>query len=461
MSREGPGIETLLRHGTLLTMDAERRIVIDGAIAVAGGRIVAVGRDRDLAAACEAVQMRDLEGAVVHPGLVDAHVHTGMDLLRGLVPESSPDWTEVEAPFLRERSREDDYLSTLLCCMEMVANGSTLYSDTGSSVDLEATVQATELVGVRGMPGHFVADRAGEIDFWHAPTERCLDTLREQCERYPFRDGGKVRCAIGLGGMETVSDRLLVEAKRLADETGRPTIMHQSWDEAEVHEAIEVHGRRPVEHLADLGILGPGLTLVHMIHLNDAEVDLIAETGTRIVHCPSASLRRAKGAFRVGRMIEMLERGVTVGLGSDGHSGKHDVARQMYLAATVHREVRGCLPALSAPTAFEMATLHGARALAMAEEVGSLESGKRADLVIHGLDRIESRPRFRDPVVNLVYHALSATVRSVMVEGEFIYDHGKFTRFDEAEVLREIDARARRIEARYGVRARDAWPLVE
>ena len=314
--------------------------------------------------------------------------------------------------------------------MEMVANGSTLYSDTGSSDDLDAAARATELVGVRGMPGHFVADRAGEIDTWHKPVEGCLETLREQSERYPFRNGGKVRCAIGIAGMETASDRLLMEAKGLADERGLPMLMHQSWDEAEVSESLAAHGKRPIEHLADLGVLGPGLTLVHMIHLDEREVDLIVESGTRIVHCPSASLRRAKGAFRAGRIVEMLDRGVTVGLGSDGHSGRHDVMRQVYLTTCVHREVRNRIPVVSAQTALEMATRHGAAALAMAEEVGSLEPGKRADLVVHATDRVDSRPRFRDPVVNMAYHALGSTVDSVMVDGEFIYDRGRFTRFD-------------------------------
>ena len=255
MSEDRAGVQTLLRHGVVVTMDEQRRILTDGAIAVDSGRIVAVGRDADLAVNFEAAQVRDLHGALVHPGLVDAHVHTGLDLLRGLVPESSADWTEVEAPFLRDKTREDEYLSTLLCCMEMVANGSTLYSDTGSSDDLDAAAQATELVGVRGMPGHFVADRTGEIDTWHQPVEGCLETLRKQSERYPFRKGGKVRCAVSIAGMETASDRLLVEAKGVADEQGLPMLMHQSWDEAEVLREIDARSR-VIE--ARYGIRAPG-----------------------------------------------------------------------------------------------------------------------------------------------------------------------------------------------------------
>ena len=454
-------VDSLLRHGTFLTMDEERRIFVDGSIAIDDGKIEAIGTDREIEAEFSSLNVRDLNGAVVHPGLVDAHVHTGMDLIRGLVPESSANWTNVETPFLRSRTSEDDYLSTLICCMEMVSNGSTIYSDTGSSYDLDATARATELVGLRGMPGEFVADQSGEIEGWLAPLDECLETLKIQSGKYPFRGGGKVRCAISLGGMETASDQLLIESKLLADQLGLPMIMHQSWDEEEVAKTLTEHGKRPIEHLDDLGILGPNLTLVHMIHLDESEVNLIVETKTNIVHCPSASIRRAKGAFRVGRIVEMLELGIPVSLGSDGHSGKHDIPRQMYLAATVHRETRGRLPTVTAQTAFEMATINGAKALAMDNEIGSLVSGKSADLVIHSLDRIESRPRFKNPVVNMVYHSLSSTVQSVMVQGEFIFDHGKFTCFDELEVFQQLDIRSRAIEESCGVQSSDSWPLVE
>jgi len=450
----------LLRHGTILTMDPQRRILVDGAIEILNGKITAIGPDREISRNFSGADIRDLHGAVVHPGLVDAHVHTGLDLIRGLVSESSADWTDVETPFIRSRTSQDDYLSTLICCMEMVSNGSTIYSDTGSSYDLDATVRATELVGLRGMPGNFIADQAGEIDGWLAPLDECLDTLRTQAERFPFHKGGNIRCAISLSGMESVSDQLLVEAKALADSLKAPMIMHQSWDETEVKRSLKMYGKRPIEHLSDLGILGPNLTLVHMIHLDQSEVALIAETDTKIVHCPSASLRRAKGAFRVGRIVEMLEHGVPVSLGSDGHSGKHDIMRQMYLAATVHRETRNRMPVIAAQTAFEMATINGAKSLSMNSEIGSLVPGKSADLVIHGLNRIESRPRFTSPLVNMVYHSLSSTVSSVMIDGDFIYDHGKFTRFDEQEVFKELDCRAREIEENCGVQHPHDWPLV-
>ena len=423
---------------------------------------MAIGPDGEVTSRIEAEQVLTLDGALVHPGFVDAHVHTGSDLIRGILPESSADWTAVEEPFRLWRSAEVEYLSALISCMEMVTSGVTLYADTGGSFELEATVKAIETVGMRGIPGYFIADEPlAEVEGLHSPTDQCLERLVEQMERYPFQDGGRVRSAVTLCGMGTASDRLLTKARVLADKHEVPMIMHQSWEAEEVETSRVQYGRRPVEHLADIGILGPGLSLVHMIQVNRHEVDLVSESGAQVVHCPAAAIRRAMGAARMGRFPEMLQAGITVALGSDGHSGKHDILRQAYLAATLHREIRGKVPTITAQTAWEMATVHGVRALGMEGEIGSLEEGKQADLVIHRIDRPESRPHFRDPVAHSLYYSHSATVDTVFVNGEMILKSGEFTRFDANQLYGQIDAEAAVLEKRIDFREKTAWPLVE
>lgn len=238
-------------------------------------------------------------------------------------------------------------------------------------------------------------------------------------------------------------------------------IMHQSWDPEEVTISEALYGCRPIEHLAQIRVLDENLTLVHMNHLSPAEVDLVAESGTRVVHCPAASLRRGMGAIRNGSFPEMLAKGVPVALGSDGYSGRRDVLRQAYLAAVGFREFRGELPVLTGETVLEMATLHGAKALGLEDEVGSIEIGKRADLVIHSLDRPEAYPRFRDPVDNLVYFRASSTVDTVFVDGEAILDGGRFTRFDAAEAYRRIQNAAAEFESGVGATTYAVWPLVD
>ena len=471
------GADTLLRHGRILTMDHRRRILVDGAIAIRQGIITAVGPDRQVGADTSATTTRDLGGALVHPGLIDAHVHAGSsELSRGMAPKDHADYGAVDDWLFTFRRPETDYLGALLSCMEMVSNGTTAYSDTGGSFYLEETVRAIETVGMRGMPGHVVLDAnpqvsgrdtsAGamseeEAETLRVPTSRCAERLEEQMTRYPFRNGGRVRGAATMYGCMRCSDELLLRAQALARRHGAPMIMHQSWDPEEVTVSEELYGCRPIEHLADIGVLDENLTLVHMNHLSAREVDLLAESGTRVVHCPAASFRRGMGAIRVGSFPEMLAKGVPVALGSDGYSGRRDVLRQAYLAAVGFREFRGELPVLTGETVLEMATLHGARALGLEGEIGSIEVGKRADLVVHRLDRPESYPRFRDPVDNLVYFRASSTVDTVFVDGEAVLDRGIFTRFDAEEAYRRIDAAAAEFEAGMGASTYAVWPLVD
>jgi len=473
----GARVDTLPRHGRILTMDQRRRILVDGAIAIRQGIITAVGPDRQVGAGTSATTTRDLGGALVHPGLVDAHVHAGSsELSRGMAPKDHADYGAVDDWLFAFRRPETDHLGALLSCMEMVSNGTTAYSDTGGSFYLEETVRAIETVGMRGMPGHVVLDfnpkvpgrdtSAGamsddETETLRTPTRECVERLEEQMTRYPFHNGDRIRGAATMYGCMRCSDELLVQAQAVAREHGAPMIMHQSWDPEEVTISEALYGCRPIEHLADIGVLDENLTLVHMNHLSAREVDLVADAGTRVVHCPAASLRRGMGAIRLGSFPEMLAKGVPVALGSDGYSGRRDLLRQAYLAAVGFREFRGELPVLTGETVLEMATLHGARALGLDDEIGSIEVGKRADLVVHRLDRPEAHPRFRDPVDNLVYFRASSTVDTVFVDGEAILDRGVFTRFDSGEAYRRIDAAAAEFEAGVGAATYAAWPLVD
>lgn len=476
-SRRETRADLLLRHGRIITMDGARRILVDGAVSIRDGRIVAVGPDREVARASEATTTRDVGGALVHPGLIDAHVHAGSsELSRGIAPKDHADYEAIDNWLFTNRSAEADHLGALLSCMEMVTNGTTAYSDTGGSFFLEETVRAIEKVGMRGVPGHRMLDfnprvpgrdtSAGamsdeEAETLRTPTRECVERLEEQMTSYPFRNGGRVRSAATMYGCMRCSDELLVQAQALARRHGAPMIMHQSWDPEEVTISEALYGCRPIEHLADIGVLDENLTLVHMNHLSAREVDLVADSGARVVHCPAASLRRGMGAIRVGSFPEMLAKGVPVALGSDGYSGRRDVLRQAYLAAVGFREFRGELPVLTGETVLEMATLHGARALGLEDEIGSIEVGKRADLVVHRLDRPEAYPRFRDPVDNLVYFRASSTVETVFVDGEAILDEGVFTRFDSREAYRRIDAAAAEFEAGVGASTYAVWPIVD
>jgi len=454
-------VDLLLTHGQIITMDRERRILRDGAIAIRAGRIAAVGPVQEMAPAVRASRERDLQGALVHPGFVDAHVHVIYHLTRGLVPDHYPRnriWEEIELPLIAEITPEEEHLSALLACMEMAMNGTTTFADAGSAFNVDPAAEAVKKVGLRGIVGEHLEDVPRGIPRLYRPTDQCLDRIRTLLERYPRDLDARVWCAVSLAGMGRASDELLRQAKVLADENHVPLTMHQSHDDQEIVDSIQRYGRRPVEHLADIGILGPSLTLVRMILVDESEIDLVAESGGCVIHCPSASIKHGKGVSHIGHVPEMLQAGIPVALGSDSPnwSNSFDVGHLAYLVATIHREARRQVPTISAETALEMATLYGTQALGLADEVGSLEIGKRADIVIHSLEKPEAHPGL-DPVADLVYAMRSKTVQTVLVDGHAIVEDGRLTTLDAHDTYAQVDGAARELARRIGVNLQPRW----
>ena len=462
-------VDLLLTHGRVITMDSQRRILRDGAIAVDNGRIVAIGPSLEVSRSVRGVEERDLNGSLVHPGFIDAHVHPTLQLVRGVLPDYYDEATlykEYSGPSAAEKTEDEEYYSTLLASMEMAHNGTTAFADTGSFNYLDRCVSAVNDVGIRGAVGGVGTKDLQDIPGWFRVEQKapsaadCLTQLDRQISNYP-KNGARVWCAVTLLGLGTASDALLKGAKDLAEKHEVQMIMHRSWSGDEVEASLTQTGLRPIEYLSKLGILGPNLTLVHMIHVNDREVDLLAESGTNVVHCPAAGIKRAYGAARLAKFPEMLGKGVPVSLGCDAAnwSNSLDIARMAYLACLIHREVRGEVPVISAETALEMATLHGARALGLEHEIGSLEVEKRADIVIHTTKAPETHPA-HDLVNNLVYSSLSETVETVFVDGKPVLLDGDLTNLDAVDAYKNIDAVAESLCSRIGFPLPQHWPVV-
>jgi len=216
----------------------------------------------------------------------------------------------------------------------------------------------------------------------------------------------------------------------------------------------------PLATLDAWGVLGPRTKLAHMVYVDHADIALLAGRDVKVSHCPSAALKHVKGLAAHGRFPEMLDAGVSVSLGGDSANGSNhlDMLRLMYLAALVAKDARLDPGVLPPERVLEMATLHGARALGLEAEVGSLEPGKRADLVIFDLDRPEWRPLL-DPVSALVYSAGAASVRTVMVDGQVVLDDGRVTTVDERDALADVERLVGPYLARAGLHARPRWPL--
>lgn len=458
-------IDLLVTGGVVITVDASRRILLDGAVAVDRGQIVEVGRSRDLADRFAARRTIDAGGGVITPGFVDAHTHVSQHLGRGSIPDSWPEEREHDQwlPYWTNQTPEDDDASTMLACLEMVRNGTTAFTDLGGHFEVERKSAIVERVGLRGALSEISWDRPPHAAVATGDTAECIQRQERVVEALPFRGpGSHAWGSVALPGMGTASDELLVAGKAIADRAGGIFSTHASFGDADTTaQRAHAGGRTASVHFERLGVLDARTALIHMIRTDPSEVPLLAVAGTHVVHCPAASLRVGMGVSRVGVFPEMVAAGINVALGSDSgnYSDFYDVGRQMYLAATIHREARGDMPTITAEQVVEMATINGARAMGAGEWLGSLEAGKQADLVIHRWERPEWRPGV-DPINSLVYSAQSVAVDTVIVGGEPILEGGHFTRIDEARELAVIDAAARALNVRSGYRVAHRWPVV-
>jgi cytosine/adenosine deaminase-related metal-dependent hydrolase len=271
------------------------------------------------------------------------------------------------------------------------------------------------------------------------------------------RADGRIGAWPLLLGFGTCSDALMQGARDLADRHGVGWgMMHFAS-----HPSRQTADRVPLARLDALGLLGPRTKLAHMVYVDDADIALLARRGVKVSHCPSAGLKHVKGLAAHGRFVEMLERGVCVSLGGDSGNGSNhfDMLRLMYLAATVYKDARLDVGVMPPERVLEMATRGGAEALLLDREIGSLEPGKRADLVLYDLDTPEWRPLL-NPLNNLVYAATGASVRTVLIDGRVVLDEGRLTTVDEAEVYARVERLGREQIRRAGLRVPLRWPLV-
>lgn len=452
-------VDTLISGATLITVDPTRRIIRNGSIAVANGRIVAVGTDDEVGQP-DAARGIDARGKVVTPGLVDAHVHLSHHLHRSILSDEFPEEREHDhwRPYWTLLTEEDALSSAKLACAEMLLNGTTLFCDMSGRYSGELQAEAARALGIRGIISEISWDLPPHPSVAIGTTAECVRRLESLVERFPFSPDATVWAAVGMSGMGRSTDELLQGASAVARSVGVPFYMHQSFAEADTANFRKrTGGRSAVEHLEALGVAGPDLALVHMIRTEEADVPVLARTGTSVVHCPGASVRWGLGSSQTGRVPELLDAGVNVALGSDSgnYADSLDIAHQLYLATTIHREARGGTPHVSAEQALGMATRNGARALGVEEYAGSLEVGKWADLVIHDAGRPEWRPGI-DPITTFAYSARSRGVETVMVGGRIVVEGGRIDGLDA--ILTEASGRAIALEKRMTDDPRFSWP---
>lgn len=426
-------VDLIVRGGTIVTMDGERRVIEDGAVVIVGGRIKAIGARAEMEAQYAARETIDATGKVVIPGLINGHTHIPMTLFRGLADDLDlQEWlTKYIFPAEAKNVTEEFVRTgTQLGLAEMIRGGTTTYCDMYYFED--AIADETARAGVRGVLGETI------IDFPVADNKTNAEAMAYS-EKFirKWQGSALITPALAPHAPYTVSEEHLKAVRALSDRLRAPIVIHVSETQKEVDDITKSKGAPPVEYLSRIGFLNDRVIAAHMVFPTENELAILKRLGVGVVHNPQSNMKLASGVAPVPRMIADDLR---LGLGTDGAASNNDLNmwEEMDTAAKLHKVFARDPKVVSAEEAFELATIRGARALHMESEIGSLEAGKRADLVIVDLDDLNQTPVY-NIYSNLVYATKADDVRSVIIEGRVVMRDRRLLTLEESD----IKARAR------------------
>jgi 5-methylthioadenosine/S-adenosylhomocysteine deaminase len=435
------GVSLVVRNGTVVTMDGDKRVIAGGAIAVDDGRILAVGPAAEIAAGYRGRQVLDAGGGLIIPGLVNAHGHAAMVLFRGIADDLRlMQWLQdyifpaekknVTAAFVKA--------GTELAALEMIRSGTTTFVDMYYFEDQVA--EACDAAGMRCVAGETL------IEF-PAPDNKTIPEALAYAERFLKRWAGHPRVTPALAPHSTylATPETLKAARALADRYAAPILIHLSESADEQKTVLDRYGKTPTEHLRDLGILRKGVLGAHGIWLTDGDRRILREAEVGIAHCPQSNMKLASGGAPVRQML--AER-LRLGLGTDGAASNNDLDmfEEMATAAFLAKHIAADPTVAPAGAVLEMATLGGARALGMEDRIGSLEAGKRADIVVVDVRGARMTPMY-NPVSHLVFAAKGADVRHVVVEGRVVMRDRAVLTLDDRAVVARAAALAEQVTA--------------
>lgn len=442
----------LLHGGRVVTMNA-RREILDADILTDGDHIAALGVDIASLPEAQGAEQVDMSGRVLLPGLIQAHMHTTQILFRGLCDDLElMDWLEKRTwPLEGSHSASSNAASARLAALELIRSGTTALVDMGTIRHEDAIFEVMEEVGLRGLFGKCMMDEGESVPA--AMRESTADNLRETerlIRKWHMRGNGRLRYAVAPRFIPSCSDALLASARDLARANGLRLHTHASENRGEIALVEGSRHMRNVLYLHELGYTGEDVLLAHCVWLDDEEKRVLADTGTHVVHCPSSNTKMSSGFAPVAELRSM---GVNVALGLDGAHNHMDSFLEMRQASVLQKALLNNPLALPAPEALEIATLGGARAMGQEAEIGSLEVGKKADLIALDLDMPHTLPAVgRDVVGRIVYEATRENVTDSMVDGRFLYRDRKFLTLDAGTVLRDAERECRGCMRRAGLK---------
>ncbi|MGH1489555.1 MAG: amidohydrolase family protein [Acidimicrobiales bacterium] len=458
-------IDTLIVGSHVVTVNATRDIIRDGAVAIRGSEIVGVGKRSVLEELYKPKQVVGGDRFVVTPGLVNTHIHiTGEPLTRGYVPDDTPFEENVFmwlCPLYAVYTAAEERLSAQLAAVEMLKSGTTTFLEAGTIRFLDEVIDGLVEVGIRGRVGKWVWDLPPEPDVYKQDTDQSIAFLQRQLTEFASVADGRLGAWSILVGHTTCSDPLWKAARELADEHSVGMSFHMSPAKLDPEGFVAEFGQRPMIHLAELGVLRDDVAITHCVQVDDSELQVMAETGVSVAHCPTTALKVSYGVTQVGKMPEMMQMGMNVSIGTDGNNASNysDLMRATYLVAGLFKDARQDPQMFPAEMAYEMATIGGAKTMQMQDSIGSLEVGKKADVVLHDTDRPEWSPLLN--VMNqLVWSADGRGVHTVFVDGHKVVENGQMTTIDEGTFYSRCQVAGEAITARSGLPDKSKWPVL-
>lgn len=432
--KENINVDVLIKGGTILTVDQKHRVIHDGAITITGDTISGVYSSDEIPQELEAGMVIQADGKVILPGLINAHSHLAMTLFRGFVEDLVlQQW--LERVWKYEFSVLDDKAvkaGSKLALVEMIKNGITCAHD--MYWHFEQTMEVAEEFGFRllsGPPITGLGDQAFDEMFAQArKTLAWLDSLEFV---YPI---------IQAHSTYTTTPKMMHTVREFKEEYGITFTTHASENQAEVETVLEQYQQTPIHLLASYDLLDESTLLAHCVILDDEEIELLAETGTHVVHCPESNLKIGSG---IAPIAAMLEKGINVCIGTDGAASNNDldILGELRTAALLQKGSNRNPELLTTKQALEMGTINGAKAYRLENDLGSLEKGKKADLVIINFDKPHLTP-VHNPAANLIYSSGKSDVETVFINGKLQLENGQLTVIDEEQIMAEVRAISKR-----------------
>ena len=436
----------LIKGGTIVTMDANDSVV-RGDLLIRDGRIAEI----DEKIGSDADETIDATGGVVLPGFVQTHIHLCQTLFRGAADDLALiDWLKKRVwPMEAAHTKESIRVSARLGIAELIKGGTTCALTMETVRHTEEVLRVVDESGFRATVGKCMMDKGDDVP--RALHEETAASIRESValiEQWHGRGGGRIRCCFAPRFAISCTRELLSEVSELARKHKVMIHTHSSENKNECEIVEAETGRRNVAYLDSLGISGAHVLLAHCIHLDTEEMETLSRTKTNVAHCPSSNLKLGSGLARVA---EMLARKIPVSLGADGAAcnNRLDMFTEMRTAALLQKLAHGP-EVLSAAQVLRMATIDGARALGLENEIGSLEVGKRADVIVVDLNQLHSSPK-QDVISSLVYSAQPADVRATIIDGRIVMRDGKLSALNEGDVIVDANREASALAQRAGL----------